>query len=684
MPVNLRFAGSDYESPLGRSNLRLGASEGGGVEQTPDSLIFWEEHEALVGRVNIRFGKESGAGGALLARPTTISASILPPIAEVAVDFGIAVNANATISPPETVFVVDRDINVDRNPKGLFSDIWENPGYQESDIASEWGRPIRERSVVADRWENAEARTLAVETFLSIPDKIRTAPRSGWEQGDALHDSTTADYDYAPPLSASPGSRYEEAADLREIRGSGYEYATPIKNYHRERWEDELPYLYAHLFERFEQGGTLSIVEGSRFENAILPPPGMTPHPVQPPEPELPPAYTPDTNLVFCGKATEGVNPVFLNFGIDPCAVPVIDGAPFIPTRSFYIVANYAQIIRVADGRNVPASAVRLSINAESHSWQMSATLAGRDALDLFEGNELDPFDPLEVDVNINGESWRVLVDGWNRSASFAQSSVTITGRSRVALMSAPYALPREYVETNIRLAQQLAEQELPIGWALNWELDDWLVPAGAWKYSGLTPIDAISRIAKAGGGYVQADPRLDIVHVKKMYPSAPWAWNGITPDLLIPNSVVTQMSSVKVPGQGVDGVYVHGGDEGGILAKIVRTGFAGNNLSQTIVDPLITEATPARNRGIARIAGSLKHATESYELPLDPVLSGLLTPGEIVAIGNEGDSGFNEDLRAIIRGVTVTAGATRNQNGGVGLSVRQRLEVERHFFEGV
>lgn len=348
-----------------------------------------------------------------------------------------------------------------------------------------------------------------------------------------------------------------------------------------------------------------------------------------------------------------------------------------IPTLRFYIVSNSAQIVRVSDGRDIAASSVSLSINASSYAWEMSATLAGRDAVALVEGADGQP---VEVDVIINGESWRVLVDSWSLSEAWRRNTTTIRGRSRAAYLGAPYALPRDYREDSELLAAQLAEQELPPGWALDFSVEDWLVDAGAWNYQGLAPIDAIARIAAAGGGYVQADKFADTIHVKPLYPAAPWNWINEAPDFLVPRDALIQRTSDKTPGLGLDGVFVHGGENGGILAKVVRSGTAGASLASTIVDPLITDVTPARHRGVAALAATSRQATEVYDMPLSGALGGLIEPGALVSSGEVFDGSFASFWRGIVRGVTVTAGASRSNNGGTSLSVRQKIQIERHF----
>lgn len=60
-------------------------------------------------------------------------------------------------------------------------------------------------------------------------------------------------------------------------------------------------------------------------------------------------------------------------------------------------------------------------------------------------------------------------------------------------------------------------------GWALDCQIVDWLVPAGAWSRQG-TPIDAINDIATAAGGYVQPHATQPALRVLPRYPAASWA----------------------------------------------------------------------------------------------------------------------------------------------------------------
>lgn len=357
--------------------------------------------------------------------------------------------------------------------------------------------------------------------------------------------------------------------------------------------------------------------------------------------------------------------------------VPAPGDTFLIPVRRLYVVSNSAQIVRVSDGRDIPAQSVQLSTSIGNFGWSMSASLSGRDTLALVEGTDGEP---IEVDITINATTWRIIVDGWSLSEASTGRRGTIRGRSRSAYLAAPYASPGDLEQTSSILVQQAAADVLPPGWNLSWSAADWIIPANVFKYQGQTPIEVVNRLAQAGGAYVQTDRQGDIILVKQRYPLAPWLWHLRSPDYEIPRDVIVQRGSTKKPGQGRNAIYIHGGRTNGILARVLRQGTAGDNLLPTLVDDLITDTVPARHRGIAELAAQMRSSQEQHELPLSVSLGGLMLPGSFVAVGDAPGGVFSQDWIGLVNGTTVSAQAQRAGDRGVNLKVRQLLEIERHF----
>jgi hypothetical protein len=86
------------------------------------------------------------------------------------------------------------------------------------------------------------------------------------------------------------------------------------------------------------------------------------------------------------------------------------------------------------------------------------------------------------------------------------------------------------------------------------------------------------------------------------------------------------------------------------------------------VVDSLITDADAARERGRAILGDTGQQALMTLDMPLRPD-PGLITPGRLLAVEDE-----RKPWRGLVRACAITA------DWGDSLSVRQTLEVERHY----
>ncbi len=85
--------------------------------------------------------------------------------------------------------------------------------------------------------------------------------------------------------------------------------------------------------------------------------------------------------------------------------------------------------------------------------------------------------------ATINGQPWKFLLDVPSTNRAFNRDQVTLKGRSRSAWLHGPYTPATNRDEANARTMQQLGEAALDLtGWTLNWEGEDWLVPAGRYN----------------------------------------------------------------------------------------------------------------------------------------------------------------------------------------------------------
>lgn len=682
MASNLRFGSPGFQPPAGTAtNLRFGGSC---PESTQSALNFCGDgYQPKVGVVNLGFGllgESTGPGTLTVVLEANLQGLTGDVRASVITEGIIA----ATMSPVTGAIAGTWDINVDRGPKVDIRPLYENAADGNNPWFSyPWLEGARNRPTPSTPWSQALSVNRDQTAVVKNGTRVYPTPRASWEEAAPLSPEVrTIGVDDGPRLWWTTRGRFEESAPLKFFTNSPFQNGARLYETSRQAWEEG---LWLTLFKQYnyrQLGDRLGWTHSHPYEEAGLPGPGQWGGPVIPPEPPVVdpfPPQTGDQDFQFC-LDLDLVRPDLIRFGINPCEIPPQPPVA-IPILRVYVVANSASIVRVSDGADIAASSVSLSADIGNSMWEMSATVVGKDAAALVEGSDGAP---VEVDVTVNSYTWRVLIDNWSLREAAASTVGTISGRSRSAYLTEPYVIPASGGFTGAdRLMSQLADDALNLtGWTVQWNAADWLVTNGAWKYDNLTPMGQLLRLAEGAAGFVRTDRTANQIIVDPRYPEAPWSWGLATVAVDLPKDVLFQRSSQKQAGTSVNGVYVHGGNNGGVLAHVRRNGTAGTVLGPTVVDDLITDVnTAARARGIAALAATARQSVETFDMPLAASMGGLRTPGEIVAIGT-GDAPFVEDYRALIKSVGIQAQAGRASNGGATLEVRQSLSLERHYGE--
>jgi hypothetical protein len=291
--------------------------------------------------------------------------------------------------------------------------------------------------------------------------------------------------------------------------------------------------------------------------------------------------------------------------------------------------------------------------------------------------DDIEPDAPgqlVELEAVVNGAIFRLFIQSIGERETFKGNSLAIGGRGIAAELSSPnYPVSAHNNVGGAMTAQQLAAEALsingvPLGWALDWQAADWLVPAGVWIHSG-TPLDAVVTLAAAAGAYVQADSAARTLHVLPRYPVAPWDWSSGTPAVVLPSSAVLDRGTEHIIGAGYNVVYVSG-QEQGILARVKRLGTAGDVAAEMIVDRLITHADAARGRGLEVLARTGARQVTTLETGVLPV-SGLLHVGTLMDWTREGVA-----RRGLVRSLRVSVSVPSGQSRDP-IKVRQTVEVE-------
>ena len=328
-------------------------------------------------------------------------------------------------------------------------------------------------------------------------------------------------------------------------------------------------------------------------------------------------------------------------------------------------MSNSATLIRVSDGADIPVTRITATIDSRSWVWSLTAEVPVS-AQPLVEGGAAGP---VELEATVNGYSWRFLAERLRRSRKFGQQGLSISGRGLAAALDAPYAQAQSWHNDTDRSAVQLMNDALtvngvPIGWTLDAaSITDWLVTAGAWSHLG-TPISAITKIAGAIDAMVQAHPTDKTITVSPRYPVLPWRWaQDVTPDIVLPESVVVQEGLEWIDKPPFNGVYVSGRNQG-VLGQVRRAGTAGDHQAPMITDALITHVDAARQRGEAILGDTGRQQRLSLSVPIggDTTLP-VITPGTFVDYAPVGIG--------LVRGVRVDAARPQ---------FRQVIEVEVHL----
>ena len=377
---------------------------------------------------------------------------------------------------------------------------------------------------------------------------------------------------------------------------------------------------------------------------AQLIPPGLTVY-VPPGEPGTPGREI-SLDLVFaCPPYAPGA-PLDLVFG-HVCGLPPA-ATVVVPSRSVYMVINSASLRRVDNNALLPAFATTLTLDHESWTWSFAADLPST-AMSQIQRSAAN--EPVEVELTINGQAFRALIETVGRNRTVDDWRLTIRGRGLNAVLDSPYSTVRTHGNSTPRTAQQLVGDALSVngvslGWALDWQITDWLVPGDVWSLQG-SPIAAVNAIVAAAGGYVQPHPTAKTLHILPRFPTKPWEWGSVTPDIELPTGPVSTESVEWVDSADYNRVFLSG-TTAGANYQVTRDGTAGDVLAPMLTDSLMTHVDAAIQRGIAELGKGGHWANVTLRLPI-LAETGIILPGKMIRY-NDGDV----EMLGISRSVSV------------------------------
>ena len=344
-----------------------------------------------------------------------------------------------------------------------------------------------------------------------------------------------------------------------------------------------------------------------------------------------------------------------------------------IPWQEVYTVIHTGGVTRAADGALVKVSSVEVAADWDSWCWTFSAQVLDDASLELIKPTEDGP---VEVDIEIDGHRWLMLVESWQTGQVFGKMTRSIRGRSLSALLAEPYADPVTAIEGLERTALQLANASLEYtGWEVVFAggFSDWLVPGGTASWDNKTPLAIILDVAAAVNGVVRTDPVKPEITIGPRYPVKPWQTAQATPDLTVPKSYSISLDGEWDKRPEYNSVTV-AGETNGISATVTRAGTAGDKPAPMATHQLITATEAAASLGLAILGASGRWIKYTMALPVAPAQGdnpGILSVGSVV----EYQVSPTVSWRGFVTGVSV-----RLERTDGGLKARQNVSVERFY----
>ncbi|MBF9267008.1 hypothetical protein [Paracidovorax cattleyae] len=590
-------------------------------------LVFGQAVNLPNSPVEIVFGDddEGGAGSVELSAAGDITGLRAPVLLRTAV----RAQAAGQITGLRLVAAVAYDVNVARPVVGVAMQRWQDATRRGSSAQVRYQEAQPVRAAVQQRWQDGRAVRGVTLARYEAATILSAAVRQGWQDARRLGaPGLLQGFQEATAVRRAVLQRWQEAQRRAGDVVQGFEEAVHLRRAVAQTWQDA-----ALRSAAVASGMGIAVARSrawiARYQDAWVPRAGLS-APTTPPQPD--PCYVPavPVPLVF-DEAADAAVPAHLVFFCERHSDPEPGTTIVIPVRRRYIVINNIILRRVDSGVELLAHSFGMSLDYQSWTWTWSASLHHDAAAHL--GRD-SAGDPAEIEVQINGLPFRLRIERLVEDRRFLpQLRWSVSGKGKAMPLGAPYAPARSFFNTTARTAQQLAADALTvngvgIGWAVDWQIVDWQVPAGAWSLQG-TAIDAINDIAAAAGGYVQPHPTDAVFRVLPRYPAPSWTWSGVVPDFEIPGAAAEVVGIEYVDRPGYNRVFL-GGVGAGVFGPFKRAGSAGDVLAPQVTHALITHPDVHRARGIAELSDTGQQEHVSLRMQVLPD-AGVIHPGQFV-----------------------------------------------------
>lgn len=594
-------------------------------------------------------------------RTTTIAARTRPPTVSSVIRHWVQATGTARTRTPTVALSGSYDPNLLSDVNLKIDAGWQDAALLPVGHAERWQPSVLALGSATPVWKPADFLPASSSDGWQDARRLTVDPATVWQEGSLLasHHPVSRWQD-ARRIVVDPASVWQDSRRLERTTNSHWQDGLLAIRAARTRWQDGSRSV-AVVVEPYQSGLRIELNYVENWQPGGYPSNARRYGPPIPPPP--PPSWTTRLRIRCPRPGTR------LSIGATACPIiPVVE----IESRRTYVVLNSASLT-LLDDTPLPVTSMTIKTDANSWCWGLSASLTGADAWALVQPTTAGY--PVEVKATLNDWTWTFVLDYPGLTRKFNNHNLTVEGRSRSAWLDEPWTPKTTGKQSLDRTAQQLAEEALDnTGWTLNWQLDDWFVPGGRFEWDD-SLIGRIARLLKPVEGCLYTDPVLQVLTAYPRYPTASWLWDGLTPDLELPEAVLKDWSRKPNLTTAYNGVYVSGTDYG-VLAFVKIAGTDGmSQPGQPIVEALCCDdaGVAARMRGLAFLSAN---GGSGYTLSGSTILGRyghvdqnnptLILPGRLVKFGNK---------HGMARSVSINASRSGGWTGV--LNVTQSVEIE-------
>jgi len=215
------------------------------------------------------------------------------------------------------------------------------------------------------------------------------------------------------------------------------------------------------------------------------------------------------------------------------------------------VTGSTVAVLEVSPGvfRTIGLESCRIFKDENDLHWTCSVSLTSVDDYALF--TQDDPFT-----VSLFGEEWEFIVDSKELTRdSPAGWEARLQGVSPTALDDLPRSLELTQEYPDDITARDAVEGALSI--AVDWQLVDWVIPAGRLSADRASPVDFAHRIVEAAGGVLESKKDGTWL-ARHLYPISPLWYDSATPDHVFSEQQnIFTASEQFVPGRVVNRIRI-------------------------------------------------------------------------------------------------------------------------------